>query len=72
MTGTDHNIKSSNICKHYRTAINPVVSDLVPPAERKLEVQDKLICLDCGEEVEFSPTIFVPDIFIVSLRHYGK
>ena len=68
MTGSEHIIESSFVCNHNRTAIRTIKSDCVSPGEKQLEVHDKLICLDCGEEVEFSPTIFVPDSFLISLN----
>jgi len=49
-----------------------VVPDIFSPGEKKREIQDKLICLDCGEEVEFSPTIFIPDSFMLSLHNNKK
>ena len=69
MTVSDRNIESSFECKHNRTAIRTIALDCNSPGEKELEIHDKLICLDCGEEVEFSPTIFVPDSFLISLHH---
>lgn len=57
-----------HICKHYRTAIATVESYKCFRRAKILKIQEHLICLDCGEQVDFSPLIFVPDSFLISLN----